>query len=192
MRFEFYGFWFLLNAFILVATRPTKKNMKFIWELTRPTFMPSGKVFFYAWLCLYILMSTSVCLIQNHNKNHEWSFEVILYVVFLGVSSMFTVTFFTLHQLWASTIVVFISWALSIIVTTYFFQSFLWAGWVFLAVPIWLTFALYLSFSISFNNPSSNRRISFSHNQSIKPHPQQQHQQLYSLVGDPSNTIVYK
>lgn len=192
MRFEFYGFWFLLNAFILLVTKPSKKNLKFVWTLTRPTFMPSGKVFSYVWLCLYVLMSTSICLVQNHNDDQEWNLEVILYVVFLGVSSLFSIVFFTFHQLWPSTIIVLLSWALSIIVTSYFFQSFLWAGWLFLAVPVWLSLALYLSFSISFNNPSLIHRIPSPPPRSVKYIATPATTQIQPLIGIPSNTIVYQ
>ena len=158
MLAQLYAFWYVLVG-LAGLSAPMGSGKEFYDSLNKPRFSPPPVVFGIVWSCLYALMGTAAALLQDSNAGDGWSFELTLFVVFLGVSWLFSFAFFSLHNLLLSLVVVVASLGMSVAVVYYFFQAHLVSGWLFLPTCVWVGFAAYLMGSILVSNPSEHSTV---------------------------------
>lgn len=155
MDFEKYILWYLVSFCAILFGSRFGNQRSFYKSLILPPFAPEPFVYAIVWTSLYLLNATGCCLLQNHNDG-DWSLELTLYLIFIGVSSLFTWVFFSLKNLIFSLLIMLASSALIILTTTLFFLSYDLAAWFILPTAIWVVFATYLMVSICINNPMSD------------------------------------
>jgi benzodiazapine receptor len=154
MNAQEYAFWYLLCfcSAMFGALFSNKGSRKFYYGLSRPALAPRPIVFMIVWTVLYTLQATAAALFQDKNNDGVWSLELTLFVIFLGVSSLYTIVFFRFHAIRLATIIVLGSLGLSVAVLCLYFDDYLLSGWLFLPTVVWLAFALYLSIAIWIRN----------------------------------------
>ncbi len=150
MHFQDYFFWFLATAFSLFIFRPRSSQQSFYKKLKKPFFAPPAWLFGVVWTCLWVTMSTASSLAQREMDG--WEFPLTIYMVYLGVSMLFTPLFFHYKALWTTAIQCFIALALAIVVTAFYFKYSVVAGWLFVLTPTWLVYATVLSVYIAICN----------------------------------------
>lgn len=136
-------------------SRDSRRERTFYEKTIRkPSWAPqSGTVFAVVWTILYVLMSFSAYRVRRFG---EWEAGVnlgalVLYVVLQAVLATYTLLFFGLQSLWASTLSVAVALVLAGIETYFVAIIDLLAVIPFILLDLWLIFALALSISIWYN-----------------------------------------
>lgn len=121
--------------------------------LNKPSFNPPNQVFGPVWTVLYILMGISFYLVWKKRKTamgYLWA--VGIYFLQLLLNLMWSYLFFYQHQIGFALIEIGLL-LLTIIVNAFlFFRIDKTAGWLFLPYILWVSFASYLTYSISLLN----------------------------------------
>lgn len=151
-------FWYLLvlcSSLLGALSSGGSDGKAYYKQLDLPSIAPEPWLFGVVWPLLYALQGTACWLLQDSNPSDEWTFELTLYVIFLGVSTLFTPMFFTIRSNLGSLIVMLLSTGLAITTVYFFFDHYSLAGWFFLPTVIWVAFATYLMLGIYINNRSN-------------------------------------
>ena len=119
-------------------------------KLNKSSLTPPGYIFSIVWPILYILMSISVCIIWNKEK--EITFPIQLYIIQLILNLTWSPLFFKYHCINESLFLLLLIWILVFIIIDLFYSIDKTAGLLLIPYLIWLTFAFYLNYYIVKNN----------------------------------------
>ncbi len=128
-----------------------KTSRKYYKALILPTLSPPPWVFSIIWSILYTLIGTAGWTFQENNHD-DWDVALTWVVVFLAVSSLFSLFFFFVKENFISFIIMIASLALATTADYYLFCGHLLSGYLFLPTVIWVAFATYLQLGILINN----------------------------------------
>lgn len=117
--------------------------------LVRSPLNPPSWVFAPVWTTLFALMGLAAYLVWRHG----WSASgvkaaLVLFAVQLALNVLWSVLFFGLHNPGAALIEIFILLAAIVVTTIYFFRVSSTAGVLMLPYILWVSFALYLNYSV--------------------------------------------
>ena len=127
----------------------------YLYKLKLPKNAPRPFWFGIVWPILYALQALACELYQYYN-DVSWDTTLTLFVVFSGVSGIFTLVFFYFKSLWISLFVMISATGLSITTCYYFFAESTTpvSGFLFLPTVLWIIFATYLMANIvALNTP---------------------------------------
>lgn len=125
------------------------------WYLTlnKPSFNPPNAIFGPVWSLLYILMGISSYLVWKKRKTAiGYSWAIGIYVLQLLLNLMWSYLFFYQHQIGFSLIEIGLLLLTIIINAFIFYRIDKAAGWLFVPYILWVSFASYLTYSISILN----------------------------------------
>ncbi|MEE1943601.1 TspO/MBR family protein [Pedobacter sp. KR3-3] len=125
------------------------------WYLTinKPAFNPPNAVFGPVWSLLYILMGISSYLVWKKRKTTMgYSWAVGIYILQLLLNLMWSYLFFYQHQIGFALIEIGLLLLTIIINAFIFYRIDKTAGWLFVPYILWVSFASYLTYSISLLN----------------------------------------
>jgi len=125
------------------------------WYLTinKPSFNPPNQIFGPVWTVLYILMGIAFYLVWKKRKiamGYAWAAGI--YFLQLLLNLMWSFLFFYQHQIGFALIEIGLLLLTIIINAFLFFRIDTTAGWLLLPYILWVSFATYLTYSISLLN----------------------------------------
>jgi len=115
--------------------------------LIKPPFTPPAFVFPIVWTILYILMGISSYMIYTSNNDNKTS-ALIIYLVQLGLNSLWTLFFFQYELLLFSFWWIILITILVIIMICLFYEIKPIAAYLQIPYLLWLVFAAILNYSI--------------------------------------------
>ena len=123
-------------------------NFKEPWYslIIRPSFSPPDWVFAPVWTTLYFMMTLAIWLFW-HSTNRDMK-TVYIYFIHIIVNTTWSITFFVLHQITISILVLIILIALIIILIKNFKRVNLISSYLMIPYLLWCCFALVLNISI--------------------------------------------
>ncbi|WP_199136637.1 TspO/MBR family protein [Pedobacter sp. ASV12] len=125
------------------------------WYLTlnKPAFNPPNAVFGPVWSLLYVLMGISSYLVWKKRKTAMgYSWAIGIYALQLLLNLMWSFLFFYQHQIGFALIEIGLLLLTIIINAFIFYRIDKTAGWLFVPYILWVSFASYLTYSISLLN----------------------------------------
>jgi len=135
---------------LLISFLSMDKIDSWYLDLNKSSLTPPGYIFSIVWPILYILMSISVWIIWNKEK--EITFPIQLYIIQLILNFAWSPLFFKYHLIYESQILLLFTWMLVFIMIILFYSIDKTAGILLIPYLIWLSFALYLNNYIVKNN----------------------------------------
>jgi benzodiazapine receptor len=113
-------------------------------SLVKPSFNPDDKVFQYVWPVLYVLLWLSFVFSDKTNKN-----TVTLFILINILLAAWAPIFFGFKSPNASVVVLLITVIISFIYIVSLAKQSILSAILFLPLLLWISFATYLSYSIS-------------------------------------------
>ena len=156
-RFQFFPFLICLLIPLLIGLAGgllTFESVK-TWytTLNKPSFNPPNFIFGPVWTVLYILMGIASYLIWKKRKTAAgYSWAVVIYILQLLLNLMWSYLFFFQHQIGFALIEIGLLLLTIIINALIFYRIDKVAGWLFVPYILWVSFASYLTYSISLLN----------------------------------------
>ena len=141
---------FIIFLTLLISFFSMDKIDSWYLDLNKSSLTPPGYIFSIVWPILYILMSISVWIIWNKEK--EITFPIQLYIIQLILNFAWSPLFFKYHLIYESQILLLFTWMLVFIMIILFYSIDKTAGLLLIPYLIWLSFALYLNNYILLNN----------------------------------------
>lgn len=135
---------------LLISFLNMDKIDRWYLKLNKSCLTPPGYIFSIVWPILYILMSISVWIIWNKEK--EITFPIQLYIIQLILNFTWSPLFFKYHCINESLFLLLLIWILVFIIIDLFYSIDKTAGLLLIPYLIWLTFAFYLNYYIVKNN----------------------------------------
>ena len=135
---------------LLISFLSMDKIDSWYLDLNKSSLTPPGYIFAIVWPILYILMSISVWIIWNKEK--EIKFPIQLYIIQLILNFAWSPLFFKYHLINESQILLLLIWMLVFIMIILFYSIDKTAGLLLIPYLIWLSFAFYLNYYIVKNN----------------------------------------
>ncbi len=133
-----------------------------IWfdRLAKPTMMPPGWVFPFAWSILYIMMGVALAFILGTPGSKRRSVAITFFLVQLGLNLAWSPVFFAQHRIMLAfgLIVAILLWAG--VATLLFWQIRRIAGLLMLPYLVWLCFAGLLNWQVHELNPHGAALVS--------------------------------
>jgi tryptophan-rich sensory protein len=141
---------FIIFITLLISFLSMDKIDSWYLDLNKSSLTPPGYIFSIVWPILYILMSISVWIIWNKEK--EITFPIQLYIIQLILNFTWSPLFFKYHCINESLFLLLLIWILVFIIIDLFYSIDKIAGLLLIPYLIWLTFAFYLNYYIVKNN----------------------------------------
>ena len=116
-------------------------------SLQKSPLTPPNIVFPIVWNILFILMGLSVWRIRLR-RSHETIFALLLFIIQLGFNILWSYLFFGLQRPELALIEILILWALILTTVFIFYRIDKMAGVLLLPYLGWVSFAIYLNYSI--------------------------------------------
>lgn len=124
----------------------TQNNMVTFQSINKPILAPPGWLFPVVWTILYILMGIASYLVLMSGKPNDAALTV--YSIQLLFNFFWSIIFFNLELFLFAFIWLVLLWLLILKTTRLFYQLSPPAGYLMLPYLLWVTFAVYLNFSI--------------------------------------------
>ncbi len=122
-----------------------------IWytTLTKPSFSPPDWVFGPVWFILYTLMGIALYLVWHRGLSYRRvQFAFSFFLVHLGVNAFWSVAFFGMQNIALALLVILLLWVLILLSTLLFWRIDSRAGALLLPYLLWVSFAVYLNYSL--------------------------------------------
>lgn len=150
------GLYSFIMVFItaLIARYITEQGIYPFYDmLIKPEIIPDNQYFSYIWMIIYTLLFLSFYLVLLSPKTLEQFDDAnALFVCQLFLQILWTFSFFFLHQIEASAIViVLLDMVVALLMHTFLFIN-LWSFILLIPYLIWLLYATYLNVYITFMN----------------------------------------
>ena len=149
---------FRLLAFILLSlaagalgSLSMGDGLSWYQTLTLPSWTPPSWVFGPVWTTLYVLMGSAAYLVSRSEKPGR-VFVLWFFVAHLVVNALWSITFFGLHEILLSTLVIVLLLFLIILLVAVFFRYSRTAGYLLLPYLLWVSYATTLNLGILFLN----------------------------------------
>lgn len=118
-------------------------------ELVKPSLTPPGWVFSPVWISLFFLMGVSLYLIWRRGfEERGVKVAFIVFIVHLGFNILWSALFFGMRSPFLALLEIIVLWAFIVVSTYLFFRVSKVAGVLLLPYLLWVSFAVYLNFSI--------------------------------------------
>jgi tryptophan-rich sensory protein len=127
--------------------------------LIKPTFMPPGWIFGFAWTFLYILLGLALALILAAPKSSRRTGALFLFFAQLALNFAWSPIFFAAHDISLAKIVIFLMTALAAAAAGQFRRIRPLAGALMLPYLGWLIFAATLTAAIERLNPTAGTAL---------------------------------
>ncbi|PIT92953.1 MAG: TspO protein [Candidatus Harrisonbacteria bacterium CG10_big_fil_rev_8_21_14_0_10_38_8] len=130
-----------------VFTTPSITN----WyaEIIKPTLTPPSWVFAPVWTTLFVLMGISAFLVWKKGLDHkDVRIALTIFILQLILNTFWSVIFFGLHNPGGALIEIILLWTTILITITVFYKISKPAGWLLFPYILWVSFAVYLNYSI--------------------------------------------
>ena len=123
-------------------------------NLTKPSFNPPNWVFAPVWISLYFFMGISVFLVWRRGiLNPGINIALRFFIIQLILNSLWSVFFFGLKSPLLGFIEILFLWIFILLTIWYFFKVSKIAGILLLPYILWVSFAVFLNFSLWRLNP---------------------------------------
>lgn len=120
-------------------------------SLDKPPLLPPNEVFGPMWTFLYVLMGITLALVVIRKASHKTQ-AYTWFGVQLVLNTLWSVTFFGLHQPWLAAVII-VALIGSIIMTALKFRQIVPATlWMFVPYLAWVCFATYLNVGVAILN----------------------------------------
>lgn len=116
-------------------------------EIIKPAFNPPAWVFGPVWITLYSLMGVSLWLIWKSDSTEKKK-AISLFIVQLVLNAIWSPIFFGSHSIGNALAVLVLLWAAIALTILIFKKVSKLAAWLLVPYILWVSFALYLNYSI--------------------------------------------
>lgn len=116
--------------------------------LNKPFFNPPNWLFGPVWLTLYTMMGIALYLIWRKKPTQKTKFARNLFLVHLGVNTLWSLVFFGLKNLSLASVVIVLLWLMIATLIKLFCPIDKRATWLLFPYLLWVTFASLLNYSI--------------------------------------------
>ena len=130
--------------------------------LVKPALNPPGWVFGPVWAVLYLLMGISLWLVWESGSAHR-NKALWLFAAQLLLNAVWTPVFFGANSIGGALAILVLLWAAIVLTIFIFTKVSRPAAWLLVPYILWVSFALYLNFSIWTLNPSTPNITSADH-----------------------------
>ncbi len=137
--------WWYLTVLICFILKLKYIHIHLYKHIHKPSWCPSPLVFIVLWGIIYALQAQAAYWVQ---LSVGWGHELILYLVFLYVTKLWVVVFFSCKKYLWSLIFLWLDLVLSILVTVFYFQVRLLSGWFLVPTVLWFLFLSVLNWQI--------------------------------------------
>jgi tryptophan-rich sensory protein len=147
-KFIFLGLFVFLSFFMSWSGGYISRYYKEPWysELVKPSFSPPDWIFAPVWITLYLLMGFAIWLIWLNPKKTQKVFTI--YFTHLFINASWSITFFALHQVLASLLIIALIIFLVIWLVKLYYPINKISAILMLPYITWLGFAFSLNYSI--------------------------------------------
>lgn len=115
--------------------------------LVKPSLNPPAWIFGSVWTTLYLLMGISLWLVWKSNSKEKRK-ATWLFVVQLVLNAVWSPIFFGAHSIGSALAVIVFLWTAIVLTILIFKKISKIAAWLLLPYILWVSFAVYLNFSI--------------------------------------------
>lgn len=115
--------------------------------LTKPSWTPPNWVFGPVWTTLYVLMGTAAFLVSRSKKLGKYP-VLWLFAAHLVVNTLWSIVFFTLHELLLATLVILLLDALVALLIKFFWRYSHAASYLLVPYLLWCLYATTLTIGI--------------------------------------------
>jgi tryptophan-rich sensory protein len=115
--------------------------------LAKPALNPPSSIFGPVWVVLYLLMGISLWLVWKSSSSKKKS-GLWLFAVQLLLNTIWSPIFFGAHAIGSALGVIVLLWAAILLTILMFKKASKIAGWLLVPYILWVSFAVYLNFSI--------------------------------------------
>lgn len=115
--------------------------------LEKPALNPPGWIFGPVWVTLYFLMGVSLWLIWKSNSSQKKR-AVSLFAVQLVLNAIWSPVFFGAHSISSALAIIVLLWAAILLTILIFKKISKSAAWLLVPYIIWVSFAVYLNYSL--------------------------------------------
>ncbi|MBI2676928.1 MAG: tryptophan-rich sensory protein [Candidatus Yanofskybacteria bacterium] len=120
--------------------------------LVKPALNPPGWVFGPVWVALYFLMGISLWLIWSfegtRDKTRNKTKALWLFAAQLALNAIWSPVFFGAHSIGGALAIIVLLWAAIVLTIFTFAKVSKMAAWLLVPYILWVSFAVYLNFSI--------------------------------------------
>ncbi len=120
--------------------------------LTKPALNPPGWVFGPVWVILYFLMGISLWLVWSfdgaRDKTRNKTKALWLFAAQLVLNAIWSPVFFGAHSIGGALAIIALLWAAIVLTIFTFAKVSKTAAWLLVPYILWVSFAVYLNFSI--------------------------------------------
>lgn len=132
----------IAGSFFTVSAVPT-----WYGALEKPALNPPAWIFGPVWVTLYFLMGVSLWLVwKSHSKEKKRA--IWLFIVQLVLNSIWSPIFFGANSIGNALAVIVLLWAAIVLMIVIFRKVSKKAAWLLVPYIAWVSFAVYLNFSI--------------------------------------------
>jgi len=128
-------------------------------SLEKPSFMPPGAAFGFAWTILYILMGIALAMILHARGARNRGLAIGLFAVQFLLNLAWSPTFFAAHRVGAAFWLILAMLTAAVATTIVFARIRPLAGGLMLPYLAWLCFAAMLNYEIGRLNPGAERLV---------------------------------
>ena len=132
----------IAGSFFTVSSIPTWYS-----TLIKPVLNPPSWIFGPVWVTLYALMGISLWLVWKSNSSEKRR-AIWLFIVQLALNAIWSPIFFGAHSIGNALAVIVLLWAAIILTILIFKKISKPAAWLLVPYIVWVSFAVYLNFSI--------------------------------------------
>lgn len=125
----------------------TSADSSWYMSLAKPPFNPPGWVFGPVWVFLYLLMGIALFLVFESESSFKKKAIKVFWIQF-ALNVMWSFAFFGLESAILGLLVIFFLWVAIIFTIYQFFRVCRTSGWLLVPYFLWVTFAMFLNFSI--------------------------------------------
>lgn len=120
-----------------------------VWysSLVKPAFSPPDWMFGPIWIIFYILMGIALFIVVESESSYR-KVAIKVFVAQLALNIIWTLMFFGLESPLLGLINIIALWIFIIVTIFYFFAISKTAGWLLVPYIVWVTFAMFLNFSV--------------------------------------------
>lgn len=119
--------------------------------LNQPSWTPPNWVFGPVWTTLYVLMGTAAYLVSRSPKLGKYP-VLWLFVAHLVVNTLWSIVFFTLHELLLAAIIIGLLWLLIVLLMRLYWRHSHLATYLMIPYLLWVSYASTLNLGILFLN----------------------------------------
>ena len=127
--------------------------------LRKPSFMPPGWTFGFAWTTLYTMLGLSLALVLNEPPSKDRNGALFLFATQMLLNFAWSPIFFAAHDIKAAGAVITVMLVLAALAAGKFRRLRPLAGWLMVPYLLWLIFAATLTQQVGRLNPGASESL---------------------------------